>query len=200
MRYVGRVATAAVLALLGTGMISGGAAAASSSSYPPITGPVQAVPPPCTKATSIPPVPAAQVPAIEKKLIAFVGNHIYGIGQCGHGLLVLTLSPGSEALAQRVRAKFGPSVQIMVGLTAWNGRLGRSPTCGTLAQPTAATAGYSSALDLRSRRITVGGNLAGHVALRNRTATNVSVGPGGGPGGGPPHTYFTPFVPIQIVR
>ncbi|MGP0032627.1 MAG: hypothetical protein ACLPVF_19260 [Acidimicrobiales bacterium] len=239
-------------------------------------GTVPGVPPACTSAPSIAPVPAAQTRSIEKAVTAFVGTHLTGLGQCGHGLVVLTLTPGSESLAQQVRAKFGPSVQIMVGYTVWNGHPGRSPTCGTLAEPTSTPAGYTMNLDLGSRTVRVGGNLTGHVALHDTSAQGVEVltgspievvitNPGtrrvvgidsrpiagtgyaalldpgqtknvamvggtarcdggigsalppghydavaevsgvgidgpGEPGGTPPPTYFTPFVPIQIVR
>jgi hypothetical protein len=277
MRVFGRTAATVVLALVGVGMASGQATAATSTSYPPIERTVPAAQQPCNFATSIPVVPGDQVQAIEKEVTAFVGKHFDGIGQCAHGLLVLTLTPGSEALAQKVRTKFGPSVQIMVGGTVWNGHPGRSATCGTLAAPTTTPARYSTALDLRSRVIKVGANLNGHVAFHNKSTQGVSVltdkpievvitkpgtrrvvgiltspiagvgyavglspgqslnigivggtgrcdggigsalppgrydavaevsgvaidGPDGLGGEGSPPTYFTPFVPIQIVR
>lgn len=277
MRNLRRTAAATgVLALVGTAMTCSQTAAVSSVSYPPITSTVP-FPSACTSATSIPEVSAAQVSTIEERIRAFVGTHTYGLGQCGHGLLVLTLAPGSEAFAKKVRAKFGPSVQIMVGFTVWNGNPGRSPTCGALGAPTSAPAGYSSVLHLRSRVIKVGGDLKGHVTFRSTSTLNVRVltdqpievvvtkpgarrvvgvvtgffvgtayapslapgqsqnvaivggtgrcdggvgsalppgrydavaevsgvaidGPEGGPGGQPTPTYFTPFVPIQIVR
>jgi hypothetical protein len=173
MRVLGRTAAIGVLALVGLGMASGQATAATSTSYPPIERTVPAAQEPCTFASSIPPppVPANQVQAIEKEVMAIVGKHFDGIGQCAHGLLVLTLTPGSEVLAQKVRAKFGPSVQIMVGWTVWNGRPGRSATCGTLAAPTTTPARYSTALDLRSRVIQVGANLKGHVTFHNASTT-----------------------------
>src|SRR5450755_1746367 len=175
MTFLGRTAAIGVLALVGLGMASGQATAATSTSYPPIERTVPAAQQPCNFATSVPAVPADLVQAIEKEVMAFVGKHFDGIGQCAHGLLVLTLTPGSEALAQKVRAKFGPSVQIMVGGTVWNGRPGRSPTCGTLAAPTSTPAGYSTALDLRSRVIKVGADLHGHVTFHNKSTQGVSV-------------------------
>jgi hypothetical protein len=277
MKFVSRTVTVGVLALLGAGMASETVAGASSSSYPPVMGTVPAVPSPCTTGTSIPPVPADQLKATERAIAVLVGKHLTSLGQCGHGLLVVMLTPGSESLARQVRARFGPSVQLMVGLTVWNGHAGRSPTCGILATLSSTPAGYSADLDLSSRRIKVGENLAGHVALRNTGTQSVRVltgqpiqvvitkpgtrrlvgiyegaiagtgyapllspgqtqnvgivggtgrcdggigsalppghydavaevsgvtidGPMGGPGGGPPPTYFTDFVPIQIVR
>jgi hypothetical protein len=277
MIFLGRIAATGALALAGIGITGGQTTAATSSSYPPIARTVPAAQQPCTFATSIPPVPAGQIQAIEKEVATVAGNLLIGVGQCAHGLLVVMLIPGSEALAQKVRADFGPSVQIMVGWTVWNGHPGRSATCGTLAAPTATPAGYSSVLQLRSRVIKIGADLTGHVAFRDTNATqnvrvftqspiqvvvtkpgtrrvvgvftgaiagtaaapllvpgqsqNVAVVGGtgrcdggigsalppgrydaiaevsgvaidgaDGPGGQPPPTYFTPFVPIQIVR
>jgi hypothetical protein len=178
MRVFGRTAVTGVLALVGAGMAGGQAWYASSPGYPPIERTVPAAQEPCTFAPpSIPPppVPANQVQAIEKEVMALVGKHFDGIGQCVHHLLVLMLTPGSEVLAQKVRAKFGPSVQIMVGWTVWNGHPGRSATCGTLAAPTAAPAGYSTALDLRSRVIKDGADLQGHVTFHNPSTQSVTV-------------------------
>jgi hypothetical protein len=277
MIFLGRIAATGALALAGVGIAGGRATAATSSSYPPIARTVPAAQQPCAFATAIPPVPAGQIQAIEKEVASLAGNLLIGVGQCAHGLLVVMLTPGSEALAQKVRADFGPSVQIMVGWTVWNGHPGRSATCGTLAAPTATPADYSSVLQLRSRVIKIGAELTGHVAFRDTSATqsvrvltespievvitkagtrrvvgvftgaiagtaaapllvpgqsrNVTVVGGtgrcdggigsalppgrydavaevsgvaidgqDGPGGQLPPTYFTPFVPIQIVR
>ena len=122
-----------------------------------------------------PPVPADQDPAIEKKVIAFAGKHFDGIGQCAHGLLDLMLTPGSEGLATKVRARFGPSVQIMVGGTVWNGHPGRSRDLWHVGRTATAPAGYSSVLHLRSRVVKVGANLQGHVAFHNPSTTLTSL-------------------------
>ena len=277
MTFIGRIAATGVLALAGVGIAGGQATAATSSSYPPIARTVPSAQQPCPFATAIPPAPTGQIQTIETEVAAFAGKHLLGVGQCAHGLLVVMLTPGSEALAQKVRADFGPSVQIMVGWTVGNGHPGRSATCGILAAPTATPAGYSSALQLRSRVIKIGADMTGHVAFRDTSATqsvrvltespievvvtkpgtrrvvgvftgaiagtaaalllvpgesqNVAVVGGtgrcdggigsalppgrydavaemsgvaidgqDGPGGQPPPTYFTPFVPIEIVR
>jgi hypothetical protein len=120
-------------------------------------------------------VPAGKVTKIRTEVTAFVGSHFYGLGQCGNGLLTLTLAPGSEGLAKKVRAKFGPSVQIMIGFTQWNGRPGRSPKCGSLGEPTSTPAGYTTALKLRSKVIKLGGDLKGHVLLHNPGTQSVQV-------------------------
>jgi hypothetical protein len=276
MRVIGLL-TVLVGGTLVIAAMGGPAAADSSNSYPPIRLATPAIPTPCFSPSSIPPLPAARESAIEKSVTAFVGAHLNGIGQCGNGLIEITLSPGSEGLAKKVRAKFGPSVQIEIGLTVWDGHPARSPTCGDLVQPSAKSAGYSIALDLHSRRIVSGADLTGHVTLKDMgegaarplTSNPVEVvitkpgtrrvvgvfagaiagtgyapllmpgqtqdvpivggtgrcdggigsalppghydavaevsgigvdGLGGGVGGQPPPTYFTPFVPIEIIR
>lgn len=165
---LGAVAVGAVLPL----GFAATPAGATTAIYPQFSRSVPSVPVACTTRTSIPPVPDPHVQSIERSVSALAGTHLQGIGQCGNGLLVLTLTAGSESVAQKVRAKFGPSVQIMVGLTAWNGRPGRSPRCGVL--PTASTMsdGYASTLELRAKRIVSGADLTGKVAVRatgNRT-------------------------------
>jgi hypothetical protein len=171
MIFLGRIAAMGALALACVAIAGGHATAATSSSYPPIARTVPAAQQPCPFATSIPPVPAGQIQAIEMEVTAFAGKRLIGVGQCAHGLLVVMLTPGNEALAQKVRADFGPSVQIMVGWTVWNGHPGRSATCGTLAAPAATPADYSSVLQLRSRVIKIGADLTGHVAFRDKSAT-----------------------------
>lgn len=145
---------------------------ASTATYPPFLKPASGPILPCSDA-SIPAVPAGQIDSVEKDVTAFVGSAFNGIGQCAHGQLLLMLRPGSEHLAKEVRARFGASVQIEIGLTNWNGRPGRSATCGTLATPSPIPAGYSATLDLSSTTVRAGGNLKGHVVLR--TAGQVSV-------------------------
>jgi hypothetical protein len=149
-------------------------AQASGSSYPPIIGKVP-FPSGCVRPTTIPSVLPDQIQTLEKEVTSLVGRHFEGIGQCGHGLLELDLTAGSGSTAARVRAKFGPEVQIMVGLTVWNGKPGRSPLCGTLARATRTPAGYSVTLKLRSRRVKVAGNLRGTVVLRDTSAKSVRV-------------------------
>jgi hypothetical protein len=107
--------------------------------------------------------------------MTFTGSHFAGVGQCGHGLLLLMLTPGSESMAHAVRAKFGPSVQIQVGLTVWNGKPGRSPRCGSLPKASTTSSGYSALLDLKSTLIKSGTDLRGKVVLKNTTGQDVRV-------------------------
>lgn len=113
--------------------------------------------------------------AIEQRIIAMTRKHFAGIGGCGGGLLLLILTPGSESLAQQVRAKFGPSVQIMVGGTIWNGRPGRSPRCGDLPKVTGEPRGYTATLHITPSQVASGENLQGRVVLRNWGKTSVRV-------------------------
>ncbi len=169
-----RTASVALVVTGAGALATGQPAQASGSSYPPIIGKVP-FPSSCVSPTTIPSVPPDQIQTLEKEVTALVGNHFQGIGQCGNGLVELDLTAGSEGTAARVRARFGPQVQIMVGLTVWNGRPGRSPRCGTLPRATRTPGGYSATLELHSRRIEVGGNLRGKVVLRDTSARNVRV-------------------------
>jgi hypothetical protein len=110
--------------------------------------------------------------------MALVGDRFQGLGQCGGGHFQLSLTPGSESTAQRVRATSGPSIQMMVGLTVWNGRPGRSPRCGSLPEPSATNHAYTSSLRLHSRRIKVGADLAGVVVVHNSGRSGVAGLPG----------------------
>jgi hypothetical protein len=149
-------------------------AGASAATYPPFLKPAPGPRLPCSD-PSIPAVPAGQIASLEKDVTAYVGPAFNGIGQCAHGQLLLMLRPGSERLAKRVRATFGSSVQIEIGLTNWNGRPGRSATCGTLATPSSIPAGYSATLDLSSTTVRAGANVKGHVVLRATGSASVRV-------------------------
>ncbi len=154
-------------------------AESTASTYPPIDANGALVPPACTTtAPTIAPVPVADVASLEASVRSFLGSRFQALGQCGNGLLILTLTPGSEPLAARVRAQFGPQVQIMVGPTVWDGGPGRSPTCGVLAPPSPGHAAYTSMLVLRSRTIRSGANLNGFVTFRDTTSRAVLVTPG----------------------
>ena len=176
MRRIGWVVGIASLVLAGASTVGWvQPVQAAPASYPPIPSTIAVVPPACAAPTDIPAVPSGQVQTIEQEVTVLVGDHFQGLGQCGYGLLVLTLTPGSEPMAQEVRAMFGPCVQIMVGLTVWNGHPGRSPRCGTLANPSLVPAKYSATLDLRSRRINVGGNLKGVVVFRDTSPQRIQL-------------------------
>ncbi len=168
MGLVRRLATALVLVLsVGAGAAAPAAGAASRSLAPAAAG--NADPAPCqgSSQTTIPSVPPAQVPVIEKEVMALAAGHFDGIGQCAHGLLFLSLTPGSESTARRVRARFGPSVQIMVGFTHWDGKPGRSPKCPAIPADAEPQRGITATLHLDTTTIASGANLDGHILFRN---------------------------------
>lgn len=191
-RLLGRAAAVATLLLAGAGIVAapvgagadaGGSAPSRAQAYPPFVSP-PAVEPPACRATSRSPdaVPAGQVQSVEHQVTAFAGTHFEGIGQCGGGLILMTLTDGSEAVAKQVRARFGPAVQIMVGMTVWNGAPGRSPTCGTLVDGERWPSGVSAILTLERRTVGVGGALRASVRFADggdRTFTVDTVQPVG---------------------
>lgn len=150
-------------------------AGASQDSYPPVPSSAGAAPPGCSGNGDIHAVPADQVSATEKSIEALAGSRLGGIGLCGNGLIFLTLAPGSEAVAHAVRAKFGPSVQIKVGLTVWNGRPGRSPKCGTLPKASTAPSDYAASLKLGSAQVKSGANFHGVVVFKDTASRDVRV-------------------------
>ena len=142
------------------------AAAPSGAATAPSLGQTPAA---CSAASAsiITPVSPPRLVQTEDEVRMLAGARFAGIGPCGRDLLLLTLTPGSEATARRVRDRFGLSVQIMVGLTVWNGKPGRSPRCPPLPADAAVPHGYSATVDLASPVVVSGQDLRGHVVVRN---------------------------------
>lgn len=175
---VRRMATAVALLILFVGAAASvpetaGAASGGASPFEKL----DLEPAPCSPSskTSILPVPPSQVTAVESAVESVVGEHMTSLGQCAHGLLYLALTPGSEALARRVRARFGPAVQIVVGFTVWNGSPGRSPRCLSVPSDAKPPKGFTATLELDAKTVTSGANFNGHIELRNPGTTAVEV-------------------------
>jgi hypothetical protein len=162
--------TVAMLAL-GAGWTSIGAAPAGAAAS------VAPAPAACSApaASIISPVPPQRITQTENEVRAVAGARFAGIGPCGRDLLLLTLTPGSEATARQVRDRFGLSVQIMVGLTVWDGKPGRSPRCPPLPADATGPRGYTATVDLASSVVVSGHDLQGHVELHNTGTTAVRV-------------------------
>jgi hypothetical protein len=155
-----------VLVLISACIPVGQMAGAASSAYPPfLIYPGD----PCADVSGIPPIPDAQFGVVEAKVNALISQQWVGggAGNCGHGLILAMLPVGEEALAKKLRAKFGPSVRFLVGDTVWDGRPEKSPLCGNLAKPTPGAPPFSMTLKLRSNRINAGADFRGHVELHN---------------------------------
>ncbi len=167
--------TVAVLALgaAWSGLAAAPAGAAAPAAAPSLTETPAACSAPA--ASIISPVPPQRITQTENEVRAVAGARFAGIGQCGRDLLLLTLTPGSEATARQVRDRFGLSVQIMVGLTVWNGEPGRSPRCPALPADATAPQGYTATVDLSSSVVVSGHDLYGHVEVRNTGTTALRV-------------------------
>jgi hypothetical protein len=174
MRYLGWGAVAAVTVALISPTLGVDGAGASAQAYPPIIR--GDVIPACPGPSVVPPISQAELPALRSAVGAFTSAHGYSEtpGLCGDGLLILGLPIGDENLAQKVWAKFGPSVQIEIGDTLWEGHPGKSPLCGTLAKPAATSAPWTATLTLRSTRIKTGHIFFGAVAFHNTGTTTLS--------------------------
>jgi hypothetical protein len=93
------------------------------------------------------------------------GSEFQSLGQCGTSVLWLTLNPGAEKVAQRVRAKYGAAVQITIGFSTWNGTAARSPNCGDLLAATPLPEGLSLSLHLKSHKVDYGGDFSGSIKV-----------------------------------
>jgi hypothetical protein len=164
---------------LGAAWTSIGAApaGAATTAQPRTTPSLAQSPAACSAASSsiISPIPPSRIAQTENEIRALAGARFAGVGQCGRDLLLLTLTPGSEATARQVRDRFGLSVQIMVGLTVWNGATGRSPRCPPLPADAVAPPGYTATVDLDSSVVVSGDDLEGRVVVRNTGTTAVRV-------------------------
>jgi hypothetical protein len=113
-------------------------------------------------------LPTSAVPTTRAAVEELAGKHLQSLGTCPQGIVLLALTPGSEALARRIQARYGPAVKISVGLTDWDGKPGRSPRCGPLPPTTAVPPGLAVSLRLTSRTVRSGSNFAGSVVVRNK--------------------------------
>ena len=97
------------------------------------------------------------------------GSHLRGIGPCASGQITLSLTPGSEKLAEQVRSAYGRAVLISIGLTVWDGHAGRSPHCGSLPAWSRAPNGLTFSLQLSSHRVQAGATSTGRLIARDHS-------------------------------
>ena len=101
----------------------------------------------------------SQLKAVQSQVEAEFGlntNQLLGVG-LGASTVAVTLSPGQEAAAARIRTQFGSEVSISVGLTNYCGKTGRSPVCSSLPVPTPVPPGLVLSLHLAHATLTSGG-------------------------------------------
>jgi hypothetical protein len=153
------------------------AAGAPSAGAATTSGPKIGQPAACSApaASIIAPVPPQRIAQTENDVRALAGPSFAGIGQCGRDLLLLTLTPGSEGVAHQVRDRFGLTVQIMVGLTVWNGKPGRSPRCPPLPADSSSPQGYTATVHLDSSVVVSGQDLRGTVVVHDPGTAPVRV-------------------------
>ncbi len=165
-----------LFSVIGAGLaaVSPPAAAVNYPPIPPSDGPELSS---CLHPANTATIPKAQMNSAIAGIEAMVGSHLQGIGPCASGHVVLTLTPGSERLAKRIRSVYGPAVLITIGLTVWNGHAGRSPHCGSLPSWTRPPNGLAFSLHLPSRQIRVGGTLTGTLVASNRGTTPFRMDP-----------------------
>jgi hypothetical protein len=162
------LSTGAVVLLL-TGMASIGLAdvspASFGASYPPIPRSAVERLPSCLDPMTTTRLPEAEVASAMISIKAMAGKQLLELGPCTQGLVTVGLTSGSERLAERIRAAYGPAVLITIGLTSWEGHVGRSPRCGSLPTSSKPPPGLSLSVRLASNTVQSGENLEGTVVV-----------------------------------
>jgi hypothetical protein len=109
------------------------------------------------------PLPTPTVPANTAALLAMAHGHFYSSYTCSWGYLVV-LTPGSDALARRIRARFGPAVQVFIGpdpsKPAWG--------CWPFLKATTPPRGLRLSLHLDSAVVRAGSDFGGSLTIANR--------------------------------
>jgi hypothetical protein len=141
--------------------------AGATANYPPVPHSAARAAASCLHPATTATITPTQMDATIDGISSMAGSHLQGIGPCPSGQIALTLMPGSEWLARRIRAHYGRAVLTTIGLTVWDGHAGRSPRCGPLPSWTRPPKGLSFSLHLGSRRVRVGGTLTGTLIAHN---------------------------------
>jgi hypothetical protein len=144
------------------------APAAAAANYPPVPSSAGGDLASCLHPATMSTIPEAQMDSTIDGINALAGSHVEGIGPCASGQIALTLTPGSEGLAKRIRSVYGRAILTTIGLTVWDGHAGRSPRCGSLPSWTRPPNGLAFSLQLPSRNVRDGGTLTGTLIARNR--------------------------------
>jgi hypothetical protein len=160
----------ALLAAFGAGLTVVVPAEAAVN-YPPIPSSVGVELASCLHPVTTATIPTAQLNSTIAGIEEMAGSDLQGIGPCSSGQVTLTLTPGSERLAKRIRTTFGRAVLITIGLTVWNGHIGRSPRCGSLPPWTRPPNGLSLTLHVPTHQVRTGGKLTGTLLASNQGKT-----------------------------
>ena len=175
----------AVLAAVG-GAVTVVGPAGGAVVYPPIPASWGAALDGCSHPATTVTIPQSRVASTIAGIQAMAGTRFQGGGPCSSGRVSVWLTPGSERLARQIRAKYGPAVTILVGLTRWNGHPGRSLRCGPLPSWTTPPQGLSLSLHLRTDTVRSGdvvrgavyGAVLGTVAITNHGSVPFSMDTG----------------------
>jgi hypothetical protein len=93
-------------------------------------------------------------------LLAMTHGHFNASYTCSWGYLVV-LTPGSEALADQIRARFGPAVQVFIGPDPAKPTLG----CWPFLKSTKTPRGLQLSLHLDSAMVRAGGDFEGYLTI-----------------------------------
>jgi hypothetical protein len=123
----------------------------------------------------LPRLTAAQMGQIDEHLMATEEANLVSGSPCPGGPVIVSLKPGREWLARQLAANYGDKLAIYVGLTAWDGKPGRTPVCGSLPAPAPLPRGASLAFVPGSGAVTSGDDFVGRVRLHEQGPGTLSM-------------------------
>jgi hypothetical protein len=117
---------------------------------------------------------ATQLKTLLPKITAAVKGNMQSVAACTGGPIFVRLLPGREWLAQQLTTTYSTKVSFDVGLTHWNGRPGKSETCGDLAKSRHLPADLTATFIPNSMSVTSGSTFRGSVRFTNRGSSDIT--------------------------
>jgi hypothetical protein len=105
-------------------------------------------------------LPQSEVEPDVDILLAMVKGHLSSLFPCSGGI-VIELTPGSVALAQQIRARFGKGVKVFIDSSAPNPPV----TCLPLLKTRVTPSGLKVSLHLDSQTVPAGGSFSGYLKI-----------------------------------
>jgi hypothetical protein len=106
-------------------------------------------------------LPQSEVEPDVDILLVMVKGHLLSLFPCSEGGIVVELTPGSQALAQQIRARFGHGVKVFIGSSTPNPPVNCLPLLKTRGTPS----GLKVSLHLNSRTVPAGGSFSGYLKI-----------------------------------
>jgi hypothetical protein len=107
----------------------------------------------------------AQATRIINRVNVIAGDQLQMTAACSGGPVLIGLNPGDEELAHQLLVDYGRNMAVTVGLTIYNGSLGRSPRCGRLTPSASLPPGLQLELQLKHDSVRSGASFAATVIV-----------------------------------